>query len=85
MPGIVPAVPARPGETIRTTPTNPTASPTRPLTRIGSSGRNAGAMTSTKSGTVEFRIAASALSTDCSAQVIRANGIAMLMMLITSR
>src|SRR4029078_367275 len=85
MPGTVPAVPTRPGDTIRTTPRNPTARPTRPLTRIGSSGRNAGAMTSTNSGTVELRIAASALSTDCSAHVINANGIVMLMIAITSK
>ena len=33
----------------------------------------------------ELRIAASALSTDCSAQVMSANGIVMLMMAITTR
>ena len=38
---------------------NPMARPTTPLTRIGSSGRNSGAMTITNSGTDELRIAAS--------------------------
>ncbi len=64
---------------------NPTARPTTPLTRIGSSGRNIGAMTSTNSGTVALMIAARALSTDCSAQVMSVNGMVMLMTAITSR
>src|SRR6185503_19438246 len=85
MPGTVPAAAARPGDTIKTTPRNPIIRPRMPLTRIGSSGRNIGARTITNSGTVALRMAASALSTDCSAQVIRANGIVMLMMLITIR
>ena len=74
-----------PGETSSTTPMNPIASPTTPLIRIGSSGRNIGAMTITNSGTVAFRIAARALSTDCSAQVISAKGIVMLTSAMTRR
>ena len=42
-------------------------------------------MTITNNGTVALRIAASALSTDCSAQVIRANGIVMLISAMTTR
>ena len=55
------------------------------MIRIGSSGRNIGAITITSSGTVELRIAASALSTDCSAHVISANGMVMLTTLMTMR
>jgi hypothetical protein len=42
-------------------------------------------MTMTNSGTVEFKMAASALSTDCSAQVISVNGRAMLTQAMTRR
>ena len=84
-PGRSPAAAASPGETINTTPRKPIMRPRMPLMRIGSSGRNSGASTITNNGTVELSIAASALSTDCSAHVIRANGIVMLMMLITIR
>ena len=85
LPARSPVAVVRPGDTSSTTPMNPTASPTTPLRRIGSSGRNIGAMTITINGTVALRIAASALSTDCSAQVIRANGIVMLISAMTTR
>ena len=68
-----------------TTPMNPTTSPTRPLTRIGSSCRKSADRTIAKSGTGDVRIAASEDSTDCSAQVMSRNGIVMLMIAITSR
>ena len=45
-------------KTIRMTPANPIARPSNPLIRIGSSGRKIGAITITRSGTVELRIAA---------------------------
>ena len=75
----------RPGETSRTIPAKPIARPTTPLTRIGSSRRKIGEMTMTISGTVELRMAASALSTDCSAQVMSPNGMTMLMTAMTTR
>ena len=64
---------------------NPTISPINPLTRIGSSGRNHADSTMANSGTGEVRMAAIDDSTDCSAHVIRTNGIVMLMIAITNR
>ena len=75
--------PVNPGLVRMTTPMNPTMSPTTPLTRIGSSGRNRDDRTIAKSGTGEVRIAASDDSTDCSAQVMSRNGMVMLMIAIT--
>ena len=85
MPTRSPPEPDRPGLTRMTTPRKPTASPARPLTRMGSSGRKNGARIAAKSGTGAVRMEASDESTDRSANVIRLNGIAMLMAAITAR
>ena len=75
----------RPGATSMITPKNPTASPAIRAAVMRSSGRKNGAMTITPSGTVAFRIEASAESIDCSLTVINVNGSTMLTTLITSR
>jgi len=67
------------------TPTKPTASPASRLTVIASPARNSDAMTITSSGTAELMTAASDDVTCCSANVIRANGIAMLITPMTNR
>ena len=60
------------------TPMKPTTSPARRLTVIVSPCRNSAAMTITNSGTAPLITDASDESTVCSANVIRLNGIAML-------